>query len=136
MITPEQVCKRLVDSGNGFKTSLNDHGMKYVKQADEFPPDSHMAEMGLKPDDLLCAFANKLIWGTLGQPAKYPVKYKFLYELDSEHLRNILATQRQIPVIYSRAILFILQERSEGRGWKRRGELSAWGRCWRFLNAL
>ena len=102
----------------------------------EFPPDSDMKEMRLKKDDPLCAFANKLVWGTYGRPARQPVQYKCLYELDSEHLENILSTQRQIPVIYSKAIMLLLRERAEGRGWARRGSLTVAGRIWRFLNSI
>ncbi len=109
---------------------------KSNKLADEYPPDAHMKSMGLTKASPLCAFANQLIWGTYGKPVKLPVQYKFLYELDSEHLENILITQRHIPVIYSRAILLLLEQRSEGRGWRRRGEGTVVSRIWSWLNAL
>ena len=128
-MTPQEVIDNLRLGGIN---SVIDEGVKYVQQADEFPPQCHMDEMGLKKNDPLCAFADKLIWGTYGRPAAS----KFLYELDTEHLQNILATQRQIPAIYSRAIMLILQRRAWGKGWKRRGETSVWDRIWGFLNAL
>ena len=86
-----------------------------VRQADEFPDDESMVVLGLTKDSSIAEFQNRLVWGTFGRPAQHPVQWKRLRELDTEHLENILVSQRQIPHIYSRAILGILRERYELR---------------------
>lgn len=99
-----------------------------IKQAEEFPPTSVLAKDGLTMESALSEFMDKLTWGTYGRPAAYPVKYKKLRELDTEHLQNILATQRQIPIIMSRAIMAILAERVAGDSAARSRDFgSVWG---------
>ena len=82
-----------------------------VRQVDEFPDDEIMAVLGLTKNSPIVDFQDRLLWGTYGRPACYPVRWKKLRELDIKHLENILVGQRQIPIVYSRAILGILRER-------------------------
>lgn len=82
-----------------------------VRQADEFPDDECMAALGLSKDSPIADFSDRLIWGTYGHPAQMPEQWKKLRDLDTEHLENIVITQRRIPLIYSRAIMLILRER-------------------------
>ncbi len=60
------------------------------------------------PYEALNELANTLEWGTYRDG-----EYKFfpLNDLTSDHLENILITQRQIPYKYSRVILYILKNR-------------------------
>jgi len=85
--------------------------VRIVRQADEFPDDEFMTALGLTKDSPITDFADRLIWGTYGRPACVPAQWKKLRDLDTEHLENILIGQRQIPRIYSRAMLVILRER-------------------------
>lgn len=97
----------VIDPPNFFQ------GLVCKRQADEYPDDEFMTNLGLTRDSTIIEFSNRLLWGTYGRPARHPVRWKQLRDLDTEHLQNILATQRQIPVIYSRAIMGILRERAE-----------------------
>lgn len=82
-----------------------------VRQVDEFPDNEVMAALGLTENSSIADFQDRLLWGTYGRPACYPVRWKKLRDLDTEHLENILVGQWQIPLVYSRAILGILRER-------------------------
>lgn len=60
---------------------------------------------------LLSRIRKELTWGTYGKEGKSPLKCRWLDDLDTEHLENILITQRHIPQVYSLVIVTILKER-------------------------
>jgi len=62
-------------------------------------------------DDEVIEFSKKLKWGTYGPNGDQPVKIRYLYDLDTEHLENILVTQGHIGPIYIRTILVLLKHR-------------------------
>lgn len=70
---------------------------------------------GLQPlrDDpaLLANVRSELTWGTYGKDADKPLKLRFLNDLETSHLENILITERHIKPVYSLVILDILKER-------------------------
>jgi hypothetical protein len=55
--------------------------------------------------------AGSLEWRTYGKDGKGEGVIKALNDLDTDHLENILITQRHIHVIYSKTILHILKRR-------------------------
>jgi hypothetical protein len=61
--------------------------------------------------ECLDQLARELPWGTYGKNGDQDRVVKFLGDLDTDHLENILITQRQIHVIYSKTILHILKRR-------------------------
>lgn len=62
------------------------------------------------PDEELDKYSILLKWTSYDESGKER-KMKSLCELDTEHLENILITQRHISLIYSRVILYILKKR-------------------------
>ncbi len=102
-MTPQEVLKQL-------RRNLDeDYMARPHSQTAHFPSDSDMSAAGLTKDSPLIEFMDKLTWGTRG--GSDPLTYKRLRDCDTEHLQNILITQRQIPLMMSRAIIAILQER-------------------------
>jgi hypothetical protein len=55
----------------------------------------------------------KLEWGTFGKKNIHHPRYKLvtLGDCSTEHLKNILETQHQIPRLYKKAIFCILRHR-------------------------
>jgi hypothetical protein len=43
-----------------------------------------------------------MLWGTFGKSGKDPLKYVILKNMSDEHIRAILATQKQITEFYHR----------------------------------
>lgn len=58
----------------------------------------------LKPEEIL-------FWGTFGKNGKDPVKYLSLNELESDHIQNILLTQKNISAYYRNIFKKILRKR-------------------------
>lgn len=63
------------------------------------------------PNTTLDELANTKLWGTFGPDGVGPMRMRTLGSLDTEHLENILITQKQISTIYSAVILHILKGR-------------------------
>ena len=129
-MNPEQAMAELderVPSGEECIDAL----LRPFQQAEEYPPRPQMEAMELNKDSSPQEFADKLIWGTYGRPAKHPVQWKRLRDLDTEHLQNIVATERHIPVVYSRAIMLILRERAMTLKPKSLSQ-----RLWRLVNSV
>lgn len=60
---------------------------------------------------VLEAKAREATWGTFGPNADQPMAERTLWDLDTDHLENILITERHIPLAYSIIILSILKLR-------------------------
>ncbi len=60
---------------------------------------------------LLAKVRSELVWGTFGKQGDQPCKVRFLDDLETEHLENILITQKHISQVYSLVIVTILKER-------------------------
>jgi hypothetical protein len=75
----------------------------------------------------LSVLSTTLRWGTYGPEGKRPLAVRYLADLDTDHLENILITQRQISVLYSKTIIFILKQRylQLGVEWERFGNPNA-----------
>lgn len=133
-MTPQEVLEQL-------RRSLDeDYAARPNSRTTQMPPGSQLCAMGLTIDSPLTEFMDKLTWATYGRGGKDPLTYKRLRDCDTEHLQNILITQRQIPLITSRAIIAILQERYvKAMVWKdddvprKRGLRS---RFWRLVDSL
>ena len=65
--------------------------------------------------ECLDQLARELPWGTYGPNGDQERTVKILNDLDTDHLENILITQRQIHVVYSKTILHILKRRWKAR---------------------
>lgn len=95
-----------------FRRSLDeDYIARPNGHTQPFLPASEMNTLGLTQDSPLTEFMDNLTWRTYGRGGNDPLTRKRLRDCDTEHLQNILITQRQIPLIMSRAIIAILQER-------------------------
>jgi hypothetical protein len=66
--------------------------------------------------ELLAKVRSELVWGTFGKEGDKPCKVRFLDDLETEHLENILITQRHIKQVYSLVIVTILKERYSAAG--------------------
>jgi hypothetical protein len=62
-------------------------------------------------DDKLEDLSKSKTWGTMGPEGKGPRQFLPLCELETDHLENILITQRHISFETSLVILFILKDR-------------------------
>lgn len=57
------------------------------------------------------AYAKRLRWGTFGPTGLRPMEVRYLIDLDTDHLQNILMTQDSCPYLYRRVIIHILKNR-------------------------
>ena len=64
----------------------------------------------LSDTELECA-ARTLRWGTYGPTGTDRLSIKYLNDLDTDHLENILVTQYEITELYRKVILYILKRR-------------------------
>ena len=55
--------------------------------------------------------SKRLQWGTFGPDGQRPMQVRYLNDLDTDHLENIMVTQPQITPIYKKVILHILKLR-------------------------
>jgi hypothetical protein len=63
------------------------------------------------PDSEVIEFSKTLKWGTYGPNGDQAVKVRYIYDLDTEHLENILVTQPHIGPVRARTILVLLKHR-------------------------
>ena len=93
----------------------------YFRKAQFSDLDLSMHEF--KRNDCLERVAKRLGWGTYGKKAKHhPLCIeKTLWDLDDQHLENILTTQYQITPMYKYVIIKIMKYRA-GRIEKIRGD--------------
>ena len=50
-------------------------------------------------------------WGSFGSDGIRPREVRYLSDLDTDHLENILVTQKHIDFIYSKVILHLIKKR-------------------------
>ena len=55
--------------------------------------------------------ASTMPWGTFGPDGIRPMEVRYLSDLDTDHLENILVTQKHIDFIYSKVILHLIKKR-------------------------
>lgn len=62
-------------------------------------------------DKELQTCAECLQWGTYGPNGDKPMKVRYLNDLNTDHLQNILVTQSHISSLYRKVILWLLKKR-------------------------
>lgn len=68
-------------------------------------------EVRSMPIKQLDELADTLAWGTYGISGDQSMRKRTLNSLETDHLENILITQKQISYIYAKVILHILKMR-------------------------
>jgi hypothetical protein len=89
-----------------------DGGLEYVRFIGDLR--FHAESLRLCDDSPFSEIVEKLVWGTRGRSGDQPLKYVFLKDRSTQHLRSILLKTDAGP--YHRAVIaFILACRKTGR---------------------
>lgn len=62
-------------------------------------------------DEQLDNAARNIRWGSYGYETLTPLKVRYLVDLDTDHLENILVTQDHIGPVYRKVIFHLLKKR-------------------------
>jgi hypothetical protein len=79
-----------------------DGGKEYCKMM--ISGDADYTNLNLVDTSTEKEIQQRLVWGTRGKSGEEELEYKFLIDLDTDHLVSISKTQTQIPQLYKLAI--------------------------------
>ena len=86
-----------------------DGGRDYLKRSGDWTrPD--VTDLTICDDEPIEQYYYKLLWGVRTEGV---VTYKFMYNLDSDHLGNILRTQKNAAAHAKKCICYILHQRAK-----------------------
>lgn len=69
------------------------------------------AEVNSVSSEQLDELSTTMRWGTFGPTGNKPMQIRFLNDLETDHLENILVTQKHIDYMYSKVILHLIKKR-------------------------
>lgn len=55
--------------------------------------------------------SHEMPWRTFGPNSDQPCKVRYLADLETDHLQNILVTQKHISMMYSKVIMYLIEKR-------------------------
>lgn len=85
-----------------YKTHLDKNGEEYMVDGGldylrRNVPKNRASELSVYEDDPFPLIRRTFHWGTRGKDGKQPLKWVPLIDLDTDHIKAILETQKQVP---------------------------------------